>query len=128
MTDEERLRVQNSTSLCIALISFSVALIGGAVAGVLAISDKIPSNCGSFVLAGLIVVAIILLTLSVMSGGRGISATNDAIKANPNQLSDHYDNGYFSRQVFYGLGGLSLGAIAFVLLAVLAMTGHRGKP
>jgi hypothetical protein len=128
MTEEERLQIQNSTSLCIALISFSVALIGGAVAGFLAVADKIHSGGTALLLALLVIVAIIALTVSIFFGGRGVSATNAAINASPNHLIARYDNGFFSLQVICGVGGLGLGAIAFVLLAVFAVSDHEETP
>jgi hypothetical protein len=123
MTEDERLQIQNSTTLSIALISFSAALIAGAVAGFLAIADKIKPGVISWILVGVVTIAIISLTLSIMFGGQGISATNRSIRANPVALTAGYDKGNFGWQVICGVLGLLLGAIGFICLAVAAMTG-----
>jgi hypothetical protein len=127
MTDEERLLVQNSVSLSIALISFSAALIGGAVAGFLAISDKIKSGSTAIVLVSVVVLSILALTFSIYYGGRGISSTNASLSGSPAHLPAHYDQGYFSWQVLAGVGGLLVGALAFIILAAVAMTNHQDE-
>ena len=74
MTDEERLRVQNSINLSIALMSIAAAVIAGAVAGFIAIADKLTSGWIAFLLVVVVAIAILSLTVSIIFGGWGISA------------------------------------------------------
>jgi cell division protein FtsB len=121
MSEEERLRVQNSVSLSIALLSLSTALIAGAVAAFFAIVDKIPS--GRMWLVLVVVVSIAFLTLSIYFGGKGVSATNNSIKEHPDNLELQFDSGNFNLQAVAGLAGLFFGAVAFLLLSAVTVKG-----
>jgi len=133
MTDEERLRVQNSISVSIALISFAGALIAGAVAAFITIGDKVKPGILTWVLIGIVLVAIFSLLLSIFFGGQGIKATNDTIKDNSQTFSPavfpkKYDGGNFERQVLYGIAGLLLGALAFIGLSGKSIVDHAETP
>src|SRR6266436_5717905 len=84
MMDEERLRVTNSVNVSTALTWFAVLLITGAVSGIITIvarfitiGDKVTLefSTSTWVFIIVITVAIYSLTLSIVFGGLGISAT-----------------------------------------------------
>lgn len=121
MLEEERLRVQNSVSLSITLISFSVALIAGTVAGFLTIADKLNLGWNIFVPGVLVILSFLFLIGSIYFGGTGIGATNDSIIKNSSKLDEHYDGGNFNFQAVSGVGGLVLGVVGFVWLGFAAV-------
>jgi hypothetical protein len=127
MTEEERLRVQNSISISIALISFSGILIAGAVAAFITIGDKVTPGFWTWLFMSIVCLAILSFLSSIVFGGRGINATNNSIKntSQTNPFPDKYDDGHFQWQVLCGIAGLLLGTIGFVGLSAKAMLDHK---
>jgi hypothetical protein len=127
MTEEERLRVQNSISISIALISFSGILIAGAVAAFITIGDKVTLGFWTWFFMSIVCLAILSFLSSIVFGGRGINATNNSIKntSQTNPFPDRYDDGHFQWQVLCGIAGLLLGTIGFIGLSAKAMLDHK---
>ncbi len=141
MMDEERLRVTNSVNVSTALTWFAVLLITGAVSGIITIvarfitiGDKVTLefSTSTWVFIIVITVAIYSLTLSIVFGGLGISATNETVNhpdtSPPTPFPDRYDRGNFARQVGSGIAGLLIGAAALVGLSAKAMIDQRAPP
>jgi TolA-binding protein len=125
ITPEEQLCVQNSVSLSFALMSFASALLAGAVAGFLAIADKIKSGWIAAILVLIVLFSIVALTASIFFGGNGIRATNHEINLTtttpPTPFPANYGRGNFNKQAASGILGLILGGVGFILLAAFAM-------
>ena len=105
-------RKQNSINLSLALIAAAFALMAGVLAAFFAIADKIPATVSGQIILASTMVAVIACALSVLFGGRGISATIKALTPGVSSLHVKYDSGNFSLQ---GLTGM-LGLVAVVVM------------
>lgn len=129
MGENDRLQIQNSVSLSIALTAVAVALLAGIVAAFFTVAEKIPSGWYGWAVVGVVVLASVCLTSSIFFGGQGVSATNKTIAKNPSPLPSKYDDGNFNKQAVAGLLGLILGVIVFVPfgIGVIGRSSAGGK-
>jgi len=117
MNDTDRLRVQMSGNLSLALIAAAFTTFGGVAAAFVVVADKISLTYGIW-LALAVIIASAVLVLSIFFGGKGVRATNRVISLNPTPLPPSYDGGNFQKQAVCGLIGLGLGVLIFVAVGI----------
>lgn len=119
MDETDRLRAQISANLGLGLIAAAFAVLAGGAAGFASVADKLPSHW-AISIGVLLSIASVLLLVSIVHGGRGQQATNQAIQQHPEKLVDNYDAAHFNAQAVYGALGLLLEILVFFLAAIVA--------
>jgi hypothetical protein len=122
VTESDRLRVQLSTNLSIALVAAAFTMLAGVVAAFVTLADKIPVSYGwyGWLIGGAAFAASLCLIMSITFGGAGISKVSKAIQQHKEgQLfPEHYAGGNFNRQAYTGLAGSFIGVLAFIFLGI----------
>lgn len=116
MNDSQRLAIQLSANLSIALFAVSMALLAATSGAIVSFADRTQGPGRVFFVTGG-GGAILAFLVSICFGGKGVAACRRTAQRDPNTLPDDYDDGFFSRQVLSGLIGILLGLFAFLPLA-----------